>query len=154
MLYYACERWELFVFCFKVRGKPRDSDKMQDLGETAQQTHSCHTSKSPSCLLQSPISRNRPNSDRLCSSVTKPLLSPSQTRRLTYMLHITHSHIHPELSQNASASLSHRAEGLLWVSTGCVSSGFPIFPPRPWDWQQQLAHVHKRPKNKNFEGGD
>lgn len=90
---------------------------------------------------------------RLCSSLTKLLLSPSQANQLSYVLHITHSYVHPKVSQNAYVFLSHRAEGLLWVPTGYFSLGLPTLPPRPWHWQQQLVCLHQRPKNKTFEEG-
>lgn len=93
MLNDGCERQEFVFFTFTVRGKPRNSKKIQDLDESDRLMHSCHTSKFPSCLLQSPTSLNHPESERLCSSVTRPLLSPSQTRRLSYAAH--HSRPHP-----------------------------------------------------------
>lgn len=65
---------------------------------------------------------------RLSSSLTKLLLSPSQASQLCYVLHITHSYIHPKVSQNANVFLSHRAEGLLWVPTSYFSLGLPTLP--------------------------
>ena len=71
----------------------------------------------------------------------------------TSILHATHhTWLHTTWAQPKCLCFPESQK--LKASTGCFSSGFPTFPPRPWDWQQQLAHVHKRAKNKNFEEGD